>query len=167
VLFLRDEMANMAWAVERVVQSAAGRPLDRFEAFQEIRRRQDQEEPSANGGGPGEEATTYRLGTTVPDYWIPLLPVEQGTSIRLKRAALPRHEAGGSEQVLNPKGKVLEPGRDLLLHDEEVPREGAHVTRAYQYARWIDGSTHVWIGRRKQPGRGEGSSGLQFDVLTP
>lgn len=35
VLFLRDEMANVAWGVERVVESAAGRPLDRFEAYQE------------------------------------------------------------------------------------------------------------------------------------
>jgi hypothetical protein len=26
------------------------------------------------------------------------------------------------------------------------------------------GSTHLWVGRRKQPGRGEGSSGLRFDV---
>jgi hypothetical protein len=51
------------------------------------------------------------------------------------------------------------------MHDEEVPREGARVTRAYQYARWVDGSTHLWSGRRKQPGRGEGSSGLQFDIL--
>lgn len=32
---LRDEMANVAWAVERVVESAAGRPLDRHEAYQE------------------------------------------------------------------------------------------------------------------------------------
>lgn len=59
---------------------------------------------------------------------------------------------------------MLEPQRELLLYEEEVPREGARVTRTYQYARWIDGSTHLWVGRRKEPGRGEGSSGLQFDV---
>jgi phosphoribosylformylglycinamidine (FGAM) synthase-like amidotransferase family enzyme len=41
----------------------------------------------------------------------------------------------------------------------------ARVTRSFQYARWVDGSTHVWMGRRKQPGRGEGSSGLRFDTL--
>jgi hypothetical protein len=31
--------------------------------------------------------------------------------------------------------------------------------------RWQDGSTHLWIGRRKKIGTGEGSSGLRFDAL--
>jgi hypothetical protein len=93
--------------------------------------------------------------------------VPQGTSIRLKRGVLPKFEGDEMVGVLDAQGKVLEPGRDLLLHDEEVPREGARVSRSYQYARWVDGSTHLWIGRRKQPGRGEGSSGLQFDVIAP
>jgi hypothetical protein len=51
------------------------------------------------------------------------------------------------------------------LYEEEVPREGVRVTRVYQYTRWCDGSSHLWIGRRKRIGRGEGSSGLRFDVL--
>jgi hypothetical protein len=55
----------------------------------------------------------------------------------------------------------------LLLYDEEVPRAGARVTGSYQHARWIDGSTHVWRGRRKEPGRGEGASGLRYDVVNP
>jgi hypothetical protein len=62
-------------------------------------------------------------------------------------------------------GRILEAGQPLTLFEEEVPRSGARITRAWQLARWIDGSTHLWIGRRKQPGRGEGSSGLRFDVL--
>jgi hypothetical protein len=161
VLFLRDEMANAGWAVERVVESPAGRPLDRFEEFQAARQRNAREQEATSIGG----ALAYRLGTNVPDYWIPLLPVQQGTSIQLKRGVLPRREADGAEGSLEPQGRVLEPGHTLLLHDEEVPREGARVTRAYQYARWVDGSTHLWTGRRKQPGRGEGSSGLQFDIL--
>jgi hypothetical protein len=167
VLFLRDEMANVAWGVERVVESAAGRPLDRFEAYQESRRRAEREAGAANGNGQSPAQGAYRLGTSVPDYWIPLLPVQAGTSMRLQRGALPNLGTAGVTGVLKPQGRVLEPGRDLLLHDEEVPREGARVTRAYQYARWIDGSTHLWIGRRKQPGRGEGSSGLQFDIVEP
>ena len=78
--------------------------------------------------------------------------------------ARPAFGEGGIQGAQLPKGRVLEPNRELLLFDEEVPREGARVTRTYQYARWIDGSTHLWIGRRKGPGRGEGSSGLEFDV---
>jgi hypothetical protein len=72
-----------------------------------------------------------------------------------------------------PRGRILEPDRTpaganpFRIHEEEVPRAGARVTREYQYARWIDGSTHLWVGRRKRAGRGEGSSGLRFDVLEP
>jgi hypothetical protein len=165
VLFLRDEMANVAWGVERVVESGAGRPLDRFEAYQEARQRAEREAGAANGNGQSTAQEAYRLGTSVPDYWIPLLPVQAGTSIRLQRGVLPHLGSEGVNGVLEPQGRVLEPGRELVLHDEEVPREGARVTRAYQYARWIDGSTHLWVGRRKQPGRGEGSSGLRFDIL--
>mgnify|MGYP000337761970 CR=1 FL=1 len=157
---LRDEMANMAWAVERVVESAAGRPLDRHEAYQETLAAQP---PPPSAGSEGDPLV-YRLGTTVPDYWIPLLPVKDGTTLRLKRGALPAFGEGGIQGAQRPKGRLLEPNRELLLFDEEVPREGARVTRTYQYARWIDGSTHLWLGRRKGPDRGEGSSGLQFDV---
>ena len=32
-------------------------------------------------------------------------------------------------------------------------------------ARWFDGNPLLWIGRRKTIGRGEGSSGLRFDVV--
>ena len=156
---LRDEMANVAWAVERVVESAAGRPLDRHEAYQETLA--EQPPASVADGAP----LTYRLGTTVPDYWIPLLPVKDGPALRLKRGVLPAFGEGGIQGLQLPKGRLLEPARELLLYEEEVPREGARVTRTYQYARWIDGSTYLWMGRRKQPGRGEGSSGLQFDSV--
>lgn len=157
---LRDEMANVAWAVERAVESAAGRRLDRHEAYQETRAAQ----PPPPAAGTDEAPLLYRLGTMVPDYWIPLLPVKDGTTLRLKRGALPAFGEGGIQGMQLPKGRLLEPGRELLLYEEEVPREGARVTRTYQYARWIDGSTHLWIGRRKEPARGEASSGLQFDV---
>jgi hypothetical protein len=93
--------------------------------------------------------------------------VQDGAAIRLRRGSLPRTESESIEDVFEPQGLILDPGRELLLHDEEVPREGARVTRSYQYARWSDGSTHLWIGRRKQPGRGEGSSGLRFDIVEP
>jgi hypothetical protein len=159
VLFLRDEMANMAWGVERLVESASGLTLDRHAAYQEQRARREGATPPA----PATQNATlrYLLQTSVPDYWIPLLPrqTDQNAPLRLKRATMPDTKA-------KPKGRVLEPERDpFWLSNEEVPREGARVTRAYQYTRWSNGATYLWIGRRKQPGRGEGSSGLRFDSL--
>jgi len=153
VRFMRDEMANMAWAIERVVQSRTGWPLDCQEHVREEARREEMAAPDATipRGGP----LAYRLATDVPSYWFPLLPEPVSTgAIELK--------LGGLHQ---PKGQVLK--QTGSVNEEEVPRTGVRITRSYQYARWTDGSTHLWIGRRKRAGRGEGSSGLQFDVVEP
>lgn len=170
VLLMRDEMANLAWAVEKIVESRAGDRIDRSAVY--------------NAGSPPARATAealngsgrliYRLATEVPDYWIPLVPVRANDgSVALRRGVLRRGAATApgvtashpDTQPSQPRGRVLVPGAPLTLLDEEVPRAGARVTRSWQYARWVDGSTHVWVGRRKEPGRGEGSSGLRFDSL--
>jgi hypothetical protein len=39
------------------------------------------------------------------------------------------------------------------------------LERRYRYARGLDGSPCVWVGRRRSTGRGEGRSGLRFDSL--
>jgi hypothetical protein len=166
VLFFRDEMANMAWAVERIVAGRSGRPLDRHDAYY-----------SRNGSGTTGAGTlaasadggrlVYRLMSRVPDYWVPLVPVPfpagGAGAIRLQRGVVPDPT---TQEVARPFGQVLGTA-PLAIHEEEVPRAGARVSRAYQYARWIDGSTHLWVGRRKGPGRGEGSSGLRFDTAEP
>jgi hypothetical protein len=161
VLFLRDEMANLAWAVERLIESPVERPLNRFEAYLE-KKRHGEGEVTDRISSTGE-ALRYRLATEIPDYWIPLMPARVGQGLRLKRGAVLK--ADGLPEPVHARGRILtpDPGRALELFEEEVPREGIRVTRNFQYTRWFDGSTHLWIGRRKQIGRGEGSSGLRFD----
>ena len=163
VLFLRDEMANMAWAVERLVESPTDQRLNRFEAYQEQQRRREQDAPSPPEVAPG--ALRYRLSTDVPDYWIPLIPVRAGQGLRLQRGAVLKTD--GSAAHIPSLGRILETGQALSLYEEEVPREGIRVTRSYQFTRWADGSSHLWIGRRKGVRSGEGSSGLRFDSLEP
>jgi hypothetical protein len=92
-----------------------------------------------------------------------LLPVKTEKGLRLQRGAVLNTQ--GSPEPVHALGRILESGHELSVFEEEVPREGVRVTRSYQYTRWIDGSSHLWIGRRKGIGRGEGSSGLQFDSL--
>jgi len=162
VLLLRDEMANMAWAVERSVEGAHGLPMDRAAA--EYARRPDPAPPSA-----AADTLTYRLRTDVPQHWLPLLPQRlepNDPSMTLRLAALPSIQPDGSLVPIRPLGQLLAapPQQPVVLREEEVPREGARVTRAYQLARWFDGTTFLWLGRRKSVGRGEGSSGLRFDV---
>lgn len=161
VLFLRDEMANLAWGVERLVENAAERPLSRLETYLDKKRKRDADVPSVPS--PDRETLQYRLTTEVPDYWFPLMPVRMEQGLRLRRGAV--LQTDGSRTFLSAQGRILESNADLSLFEEEVPREGIRVTRSYQFTRWIDGSSHLWIGRRKRVGRGEGSSGLQFDSV--
>jgi hypothetical protein len=162
VLFLRDEMANLAWGVEQLAEGASGLPLNRREDDLARQRTREAAAPSQSNDG----ALAWRLATAVPDYWIPLIPVQiqaGEAAIRFRRGAMLRQD--GLVRPQTAMSQILVPGAGPLdIFEEEIPREGARVTRSYQYARWTDGTPLLWIGRRKTIGRGEGSSGLRFDV---
>jgi hypothetical protein len=162
VLFLRDEMANLAWGVERIAEGASGRPLNRREDDLAQQRQNQPVTPAPSNDG----ALTWRLSTEVPGYWIPLIPVQIQTGqrgIRFRRGATLRQD--GTVKPQPALSQILKPSAGPLdIFEEEIPREGARVTRSFQYARWFDGSSLLWIGRRKTVGRGEGSGGLRFDV---
>jgi hypothetical protein len=155
VLFMRDEMANMAWAVEHVVQGAIE---------QRIEPAATADPPQASLPEPSA-VPRYRLATEVPLHWTPLLPQRTDTdppSLRLVRAAV--LAADGSNAIRRAHGQLLNAAGKLALFDEEIPRAGVRITRQFEHARWIGGSTLLWIGLRKHVGRGEGSSALRFDA---
>ena len=166
VLLLRDEAANLAWAVERAVEGEDGLPADRAQAAHEA------VAPAPPPSLPAD-VLPYRLRTDPPPHWFPLLPqraVATDPSMTFRLGAIPRVTPGGPTAPLRPRGRLLAPhatGAKVPLREDEVPREGARVTRAYQLARWVDGTTFLWLGRRKTIGRGEGSSGLRFDTTEP
>jgi hypothetical protein len=114
---------------------------------------------------------------SVPENWIPFISVHVPGDVRatqLQRAAMPRLLDGNPRPIpdkVHPRTMLLRDGLDVtprsayFLHEEEVPRAGAVVSQAYQRTRWTDGKVIVWLGARKQTGRGEGSSGLTFDRI--
>jgi hypothetical protein len=266
VLFLRDEMANTVFAVERALPDEIGRPLSGYnlflarqrrarqlartaalavgrileeipdtltaESWVDLRRRlasvvQWQQIDSilsdlsvdgppateaelaaarrqlrqagervrevlvnrflAEGGNPrdmgplpaADEAAVslprYKLFGTVPENWIPFAPVPvpgQPGQVMLRRYAIPDlrqvDAASGRPARIRARGRILSPEkRPFYLFEEEVPRIGTRIVRTVQYGRSRDGRSHFWVGRRKWPGRGEGSSGLRFDFLRP
>jgi hypothetical protein len=147
VLFLRDESANMAWAIEQTVQGGSGEPRSRGD--------EPQVRPELPPLKAGAEIR-YTLETMVPPNWIPLVPVPttgHGGFILRKGTMTDRDESLGA--ILDPT--------PFSLQDEEVPREGVRVRRVPSLLRTADGRTVRWIARRVSIGRGEGSSGLAFD----
>ncbi|MGH8639317.1 MAG: hypothetical protein ACREUZ_19450, partial [Burkholderiales bacterium] len=154
ILFLRDEMANMAWAVEHVVQGPVEQRLE--PAAEPDALESELPQPSA--------IPRYRLATAMPSHWIPLLPQRTSAntpSLRLVRAAMLAPD--GTNAVRRARSELLNAVPRLALYDEEVPRAGVKVTRQFESTRWISGSSLLWLGLRKHVGKGEGSSALRFD----
>lgn len=145
----RDELANLAWAVQHRYTDGRGEPVERRDAWLKV----------AHPPTPPGDLPLYRVQTDVPDYWFPLVPEPiRPDAIRFRLVDL-----AGSKQ--EPAGRLIEKG--LWVHEEEVPRDGASVQRRPVLARWFDGSWHSWVRREKNPGAGESSSGLTFDTVRP
>jgi hypothetical protein len=210
VAFIRDEMANMVWGIERRIVLPSGMAKPGGEAAQqlfaflqrpladELRRLQARRAaleaiPTADRT-PAEDAELaaivvrlaqilppepaapirYQAMNTVPEHWIPFIPVHVDGSVRetqLQRAAVLRILTGDPKppEKIRPRTSLLCYGLPpaYFVHEEEVPRAGAVVTQSYQRTRWIDGKVVTWFGARKQTSRGEGWSGLAFDQIIP
>ena len=113
----------------------------------------------------------YRLSTTVPDNWIPFVPVRVSPAsfeVYLRQAQMVRNEIDQSTTSIDAMTRLLAgvngSGGLERLHEEVVTRAGQRVQMTRQRVRWVDGKTYVWVGRKVVMGRGEGSSGLRFDV---
>jgi hypothetical protein len=174
VRFARDDMANMAWGIENLTASPIGRPrpgADRDAA-------QDAVNPVTPP--PSDDKTSplrYQVETKVPVHWIPLLglgnPVTGLTVAEMVRPLQPPTQGNPVQFNAVPAiGKILNPGgpsqnnQTYVIADEEVPRDGLVVERVVYRSRWIDGSRHLWIARRRRTGSGETASALRFDVAS-
>lgn len=153
VALQRDEMANLAWSIEKLVLGPSGRPVTR-EWFPT-----DFDLPAATSEEPHE--LVWRLATRVANPWTPLVAVLDEPGI-LRRA-----------RILDTETTELRTAQSLLLsgehdvRDEEVTRAGLQLRMVQQRARTSDGATTVWRSREKRPWKGEASSGLRFDATTP
>lgn len=144
VRLMRDEMANLVWAIEHATEGGDGRAKPRAETAL----------PAAARTPVAATTPAYRLMTTAPPNWFPLV-LDAGLPRSLRLALLdPSNEI--------PRGRLL-PAPGDLIREEEVPREGVRLLRERVLARSSDGTTHLWTRRRRLVGRGEGSSGLAFD----
>ena len=102
-MLARDEMANLAWAIEHTVQGESGEPLNRDLEAKALAFQQR----IAFDGGVDSPQLVYRLQTPVPANWTPLLPVRDTPlnlsdplSIRLARAGMKRFYPEASVEVI-------------------------------------------------------------------
>lgn len=180
VRFIRDEMANLVWGIEKTVSTDMGQGEDGYESANRLLAYlqrigavpADVILPAPPDDKPPAPLLKYELGTTVPRNWVPFIPVNinpGSPQIRLQKAAMPEFITRYGINALVPSHtSLLVPTRAdkrLFINEEEVPRAGTVVTRQFNRTRWYHGKTFTWMAKRKEAGRGEGSSGLQFDQV--
>ena len=151
VLLLRDEAANLAWAVERAVEGEHGLPADRAQAAHEG-------VPPAPPPARPPDTLPYRLRTDPPPHWFPLLPQRaQPTdpSMTFRLGALPRVTPGGPATPLRPRGRLLAPmveGPPGHAARGRGPARG-RARHARLPARALDRRHHLPLARPAQDGR--------------
>ncbi|MEO6881204.1 MAG: hypothetical protein ABI181_09715 [Mycobacteriaceae bacterium] len=160
--FLRDESANLVWAVEHLVAGPGGDPVMPMSGPPARRT-----PPTPQGA---ETVLGYELMTEVPQTWTPYLPrvrsVEEGldTAVALVRGHVRRYDERGDPADVEPAGTLLRGEEHRWLESAEVPREGVRIQRSPVLCRRGDGSWASWIERRVLVGRGEAESGLRSDL---
>lgn len=171
LVIAKDEMANMVWAVEELVSDGLGGSKTGKQATEELHKHLGMTKNQDDQVG-----LQYVLGTTVPEHWIPFIPVKVDNNkereMKLQRASMPRVH---NEQIdkVRPTTSFLRVGitpdnnqsTPFYLHEEEVPAKGITVTRSEQRIRWFDGKTINWQGFRKEAGKGPSASSLKFDSI--
>jgi len=168
VRFGRDEMANMAWGIERTTPSPIGEPRSGRERDAEIDARRNPPDAPKNTDFP----LRYLIESEVPANWIPLLPIQPDPAtpaIVLQRGRAVKATSTGPAPV-SALSKILNPGPAGSIYriaEEEIPRSGLRVERIVYRTRWIDGTSHLWVQRRRGVGAGESQSNLNFDQPLP
>jgi hypothetical protein len=184
VVLIRDEMSNMVWGVETIAPMPFGEGNKGSEKALQVRQYHEKfvQQNAIPQAVPYAAKVSYLAMTDVPEHWIPFVPVHKQNSnreIQLQRASMLRIiEQDPNQPVkIKPQTSVLREGLEnknpdetanplpFFIHEEEVPRSGVTVSQSFQRTRWTNGEVFVWLGMKKETGRGEGSSGLAFDQL--
>lgn len=184
VLFMRDEMANMVWGIEKVIPDVFFGGADGGETATMVMKYYEENdstlEPDINGQIKSDASQAFKLSDVMPENWIPLVPVKRDASnnreIEFQRATFYRIINGKNTlETIRPKTNLLLADGDKLpetptpyfIKEEEILRNGIIVRTTYQRARDYNGSVKTWLGREKRNNKSQKSSDFKFDVTKP
>ena len=156
VRFVRDEDANLVWAVEFRYRTASGATVINGEL---------QSVSTAASGGDGA-LPPFRLMSDLPRHWIPYVPRKTASNspqpgdMHLRRGRTDENATPAAPQY---HSKIV--SETVMLNEEEIPQSGLRVRRISRYARGSDGAQHFWVGRLKESGQRTALPGLRFDYV--
>jgi hypothetical protein len=154
IVVMRDEDANLVWAVEREYPGPNGEAVLNGDGA-------DAQAHAAEGGA--DARPRFRFRADVPRHWIPYVPrsidaVGGDTYLRRGRT----DEAATLE---NPQHHTRVVGESWRLREEEIPRSGLRVRRLKRFARGSDGAGFSWTARSRETAPRLTQPGLSFDFL--
>jgi hypothetical protein len=180
VACVRDEVSNMVWGIETIVQLVDGSSRRGREVALELHAKYQSAVVAAAPEPPANDAKIrYTLMTSVAEHWIPFIPVHvegDNRQIQLQRAAMPRLLEGAegvTPAKIVPRTRLLREGLEdvpavtYYVAEEEIERAGTVVETRWQRCRWRRGRVVTWLSHSRTCGRGELSSGLGLDTLVP
>jgi hypothetical protein len=142
--FVRDDVGDVLWAIERIALGADGRPRDVVLP----------EAPTATPSTDGPPA--YILGSAIPVSHHPFRARQTATGLELVRATVPDREPEPSRADL-----------PLRLSVASAPRRPARLRSLYTLARSADGGYHLVHRRLLEPAAPSSAPALAFDQLAP
>ncbi len=118
MLFTRDEMANMVWAIEKTVPLAHGRPRPGREAARQVRAFHERIVGEAGQVPPASDPVAplrYEVMSTVEEHWIPFVAARRSdalSDILLQRGSMLRMIDGDPDQPrrVMPQTAILREG---------------------------------------------------------
>ncbi|WP_420460872.1 hypothetical protein [Neolewinella sp.] len=165
VRFVRDEGANMAWGIEKVVRNDLGKSVDGFDLHLELNG------PFKSVHENPTDLPQFRLATSIPTNWIPYFPTpiqevngSPEVQIALERGSVLK-DISTMDTIISPLTSLAR--EDLqVVREEALPRTGVAVQLTKQRVRWIDGRTYVWVGRQVMVSKILDKSELRFDHIS-
>jgi hypothetical protein len=153
VVLMRDEDANLVWAVERLYHGPNGEEV----------RNGDRTDVQAAAPPSGDDRPYYRFCAEVPLHWIPYVPrfVDAvGGDTFLRRG---RTDETATTQAPQHHTKIV--SESWRLREEEISRSGLRVRRTRRFARGSDGLGYPWVGRSREAAPRLPAPGLRFDFI--
>jgi len=195
VSFMRDEMANLAWAIEQKYQNQDKEIINRNDEPHQIYCQICRDQFSS------ERQLILHFEEKHPTYWdiqeekiVEKIDVK-GDGEPGKRflgpldlyqlmSFIPKHWIPFIPRSKNNNGEImLRRGRTIVdlngntqyngqilkeskhIYEEEIPRAGILVKRVIQLVRGTDGKIYIWKSRKKETDMRRKTSGLMFDRL--
>ncbi|MDL2242311.1 hypothetical protein LJC25_01115 [Bacteroidales bacterium OttesenSCG-928-K03] len=172
IQFLRDEMANMLWGVETVINDKCDGTIQGKDLSDAVLSEIDSLKTEYEMSEIPYDYS-YLLQNRVPLNWIPFIPqkiVGEAREIKFRRSRMPIFY-NNKYQSVRPSTELLKIKKEgdkvkaRFINEEEVSGYGVKLILTAQRTRWFLGKSYTWTGAKKVISQYQANSGLMFDEL--